>query len=174
MVETFKISGTTDLNDLFHCAKGGIYICGLVIETFKISGTTDLNDLFHCAKGDIYICGLVIKVDHNPSTTDANSLNLQLLVHAISSFRHQSCEFGTRSWRGVLDTTLCDKQIFSDLWFSPGTPVFVSTNRTDRHDITEILLKVALNTTSITLHCRNVPCTFYIALFFNLFLSSEI
>ena len=30
-------------------------------------------------------------------------------------------------------------------WFSPGTPVF-STNKTDRHDITGILLKVALNT----------------------------
>ena len=29
--------------------------------------------------------------------------------------------------------------------FSPGTPV-TSTNKTDRHDITEILLKVALNT----------------------------
>jgi hypothetical protein len=30
-------------------------------------------------------------------------------------------------------------------WFSPGTPVS-STNKTNRHDITEILLKVALNT----------------------------
>jgi hypothetical protein len=30
-------------------------------------------------------------------------------------------------------------------WFSPGTPVSY-TNKTDRHDITEILLKVALNT----------------------------
>jgi len=30
-------------------------------------------------------------------------------------------------------------------WFSPGTPIF-STNKTDRHDISEILLKVALNT----------------------------
>jgi len=29
--------------------------------------------------------------------------------------------------------------------FSPGTPVS-STNKTDHHDITEILLKVALNT----------------------------
>jgi len=29
-------------------------------------------------------------------------------------------------------------------WFSPGTPVS-STNKTDRHDITEILLKVVLN-----------------------------
>jgi hypothetical protein len=34
--------------------------------------------------------------------------------------------------------------------FSPGTPVS-STNKTDRHDITEILLKVALNTTTLTL-----------------------
>jgi hypothetical protein len=38
---------------------------------------------------------------------------------------------------GVLDTTLCDKVC---QWLSPGT----STNKTDRHDITEILLKVAL------------------------------
>jgi hypothetical protein len=30
-------------------------------------------------------------------------------------------------------------------WFSPGTSVS-STNKTDRHDITEILLKVALDT----------------------------
>ena len=30
-------------------------------------------------------------------------------------------------------------------WFSPDTPIS-STNKTDRHDITEILLEVALNT----------------------------
>jgi hypothetical protein len=39
--------------------------------------------------------------------------------------------------------------------FSPGTPVF-SSNITDRHDITEILLKVALNTIKPnynTYHC---------------------
>ena len=30
-------------------------------------------------------------------------------------------------------------------WFYPGTPVS-STNKTDRHDIAEILLNVALNT----------------------------
>jgi hypothetical protein len=34
----------------------------------------------------------------------------------------------------------------TDRWYSLGTPVS-STNKTDRHDITEILLKVALNTT---------------------------
>jgi hypothetical protein len=46
------------------------------------------------------------------------------------------------------DTILCDKVcqwLATGQWFSPGTPVS-STNKTDRHDITEILLKVALNT----------------------------
>ena len=41
----------------------------------------------------------------------------------------------------------------SDLWqvsgFSPGTPVS-STNKIDRHNIAEILLKVALNTKNQT------------------------
>ena len=32
-------------------------------------------------------------------------------------------------------------------WFSPNTPVS-STNKTDRHDIAEILLKLALDTTT--------------------------
>ena len=34
-------------------------------------------------------------------------------------------------------------------WFSPGTPVS-STNKIDHHDITEIFLKVALNTINQT------------------------
>ena len=45
-------------------------------------------------------------------------------------------------------TTLCDKVcqwLATGLWFSLGT-VVSSTNKTDCHDITEILLKVALNT----------------------------
>jgi hypothetical protein len=36
-------------------------------------------------------------------------------------------------------------------WISPGIPVS-STNKTDCHDITEILLKVALNTIILTLY----------------------
>ena len=58
----------------------------------------------------------------------------------------------TSSWRGVLDTTLYDKVcqwLATGWWFSPGTPVS-STNKTDRHNITEILLKVALNTINQT------------------------
>jgi hypothetical protein len=49
--------------------------------------------------------------------------------------------------RGVLDTTLCDKVcqgLVSGRWFSLSAQVS-STNKTDRHDITEILLKVVLN-----------------------------
>jgi hypothetical protein len=48
----------------------------------------------------------------------------------------------TQLRRGVLNTTLCDKNCQS---LSPGTPVS-STNKTDRHNTAEILLKVALNT----------------------------
>jgi hypothetical protein len=35
--------------------------------------------------------------------------------------------------------------LLTSWWFSPG-PLVSSTNKTDRHNITEILLKVALNT----------------------------
>jgi hypothetical protein len=50
--------------------------------------------------------------------------------------------------RDLLDTTLFDKVcqlLATGRWFSPGTPVS-STNKTDRQDVTEILLKVSLNT----------------------------
>jgi hypothetical protein len=50
--------------------------------------------------------------------------------------------------RGVLETTLCDKVcpwLAGGRWFSLGTLVS-STNKIDHHDITEMLLKVALNT----------------------------
>ena len=30
-------------------------------------------------------------------------------MYASSAYRHQSCEFEPRSWRDVLDITLCDK-----------------------------------------------------------------
>ena len=54
--------------------------------------------------------------------------------------------------RSVLNTTLCVKvcqRLVTGLWVSPGTPVS-STNKTDRHDIAKILLKVALNTITLT------------------------
>jgi hypothetical protein len=52
------------------------------------------------------------------------------------------------SSKPVLDTTLCDKVC---QWLSPGTPIS-SINKTGLHDITEILLKVALNTINQTIN----------------------
>ena len=47
----------------------------------------------------------------------------------------------SRSWRGLLDTTLCNKVrqlLATGQWFSPSTPASFT-------NITEILLKEALN-----------------------------
>jgi hypothetical protein len=58
----------------------------------------------------------------------------------------------TQGGGGVFDTTLCDKVcqlLVAGRWFSPGTLVS-STNQTDSHEITELLLKVALNTIMLT------------------------
>ena len=56
------------------------------------------------------------------------------------------CEFESWSGQGVQHYVInlsvtCDR----GRWFSPGPPVS-STNKTDRHDLTEILLKVVLST----------------------------
>ena len=55
----------------------------------------------------------------------------------------------------IINTTtlyykVCQRLVAS-LCFSPSTPVS-STNKTDRQDITEILLKVVLNTITLTLY----------------------
>ena len=67
-------------------------------------------------------------------------------TYAISSYHHWCCEFESRSGRGVQHYVIKFYQwLVTGRWFSPGPPVS-STNKTNRHDITEILLKVALNT----------------------------
>jgi len=61
--------------------------------------------------------------------------------------------------RGVLETKLCNKvcqSLAAGRWFSPGTLVS-SANKTDCHDIAEILLKVALNTITLTRARQNCP-----------------
>jgi hypothetical protein len=70
--------------------------------------------------------------------------DLHVTPEAVVDLR---CELKVRSWRGVLDTTLCDKVcqwLGTGRWVWPGTPIS-SINKTDRHDIAEIYLKVALN-----------------------------
>ena len=61
-------------------------------------------------------------------------------------------KFEPRSCRCVLDTTLCDtvcQLLAIGWWFSLGTSVS-SINKTDRHDIAEILMTVALSTITMT------------------------
>jgi uncharacterized protein YggT (Ycf19 family) len=50
------------------------------------------------------------------------------------------------------ETTLC---VCQSLWFSPG-PSVSSTNKSDRHDIAEILLNVALNTIDIYIYLEYI------------------
>ena len=60
----------------------------------------------------------------------------------------QTLWYRIQPMRGVLDTTLCDKVcqwLANCRWFSPGTSIS-STNKIDRHDINETLLKVGLST----------------------------
>jgi hypothetical protein len=62
-------------------------------------------------------------------------------------------------------TTLCDKVcqwLVTGRWFSPGT-LMSFTNKTDRHNITEILLKVALNTIKQANKLVNKLFTYWIA-----------
>ena len=67
-------------------------------------------------------------------------------TYAISAYHHSSCKLESCSWPGVLDTTLCDKVL---LVTCGRLVIFTrysgfSTNKTDRHDIAEILLKLTL------------------------------
>ena len=72
----------------------------------------------------------------------------------ISNYLCSQCLLPLMLWvrtplrRGVLDKHYVKKfvsdQVATGRWFPPGTPVS-STNKADRHDITDIWLKVALN-----------------------------
>ena len=77
--------------------------------------------------------------------------------------------------RGVIGTTICDKVcqwLATGRWFSPGTQVS-STNNTDRHDIIEILLEVALSNQYIKLTIRKMIDILYHSLITCEFLSLQ-
>ena len=75
----------------------------------------------------------------------------QLTVQSVPITTNvESCPF-----RSVLDTTLCDKVcqwLAAGRWFSPVS----STNTTDWNDITEILLKVELNTVILANNTKQI------------------
>ena len=65
------------------------------------------------------------------TTTYAVPITTNMILNAAQAIQHYVIKF------------------VSDLWqFSPGSPVS-STNKTDRHDITEIFFKVVLNTINL-------------------------
>jgi len=63
--------------------------------------------------------------------------------YAISAYHHWCCEFESRSGRGVQHYLI---KFVSDLRQVGGFLGVSSTNNADRHDVTELMLKVALNT----------------------------
>ena len=71
-------------------------------------------------------------------------------------------------------TTLCNtvcQWLATGRWFTP-CPLVSSTNKTDRHNITEILLKVTLNTIKqITNKKKPFPCDYLPSLFIPISLS---
>ena len=76
--------------------------------------------------------------------------------------------------RGVLDTKLCYKDcqwLAAGRWFSTGTPVS-STNKSDCHDKTGILLKVALKTITLTLIVENLQKCVIQSIIYSLFWNS--
>ena len=76
-----------------------------------------------------------------------------ITTYVISAYHHKMLWVWIPLRGGVLDTTLFDQVcqwLAANQWFSPGTPVS-STDKADRHNITEILLKMALNTITLTL-----------------------
>jgi competence protein ComGF len=65
-------------------------------------------------------------------------------TYAFSANHHWCCEFESQSGRGVQHYVI--KFVIYLVVFSVHCTPLSSINKTDNHDITEILLKVALNT----------------------------
>jgi hypothetical protein len=77
---------------------------------------------------------------------------LDLTTHtSLSSIRRGFAASFVNYKKGTLDSQPQAYQLLAQgRWFSPGTPASTTT-KTGRHDIAEILLKVALNT-NIQIH----------------------
>ena len=79
----------------------------------------------------------------------------------IYNYMCNQCLSPLRLWGWILLKARCTRYNIMCQWFSPGTRIS-STNKTDRHNITEILLKVALNTITLTLGVHTCTFTKYI------------
>jgi len=77
-----------------------------------------------------------------------------ITTYAISPFHHKCCEVEFRSWEVYLLQHYVIKFVSDMRQFRVVFTRYSvsSTNKTDRHDITGILLKVTLNTITLTLY----------------------
>jgi hypothetical protein len=94
-------------------------------------------------------------VNNSCGTVSYGSAGWLTTTCAISAYHHWCCEFESRSGRGIQQYViicLCNE---AGWWFSPVS----SINKTDSHNITEILLKVKLSTIKYKIKNRNTNST---------------
>jgi hypothetical protein len=68
-----------------------------------------------------------------------------VLLHVKKIASHEPSKIKNKTWRLTAASDKVYQLLTHGRWFSPGTSAS-STTKTGRHDIAEILLKVALNT----------------------------
>jgi len=137
------------------------------ISRHFVSGTTLLNWFYIILESkqfSIYIINTISNWRISLSKMcHSYNVNLNIKGHIfrfrwIYNYLCNQCLSPLKLWvrtpfaRGILDETLCDKVcqwLATCQWCSQDTPVS-STNKTDSHDIIEILVKVALNTINKT------------------------
>jgi len=104
------------------------------------------------------IVSLYLFCDGDPFTKTRRDCCGRMVVGFTTTYLYNQCQSPLQLWVRTpfmarqLETTVCNKvcqRIGTGRWFSPDIPVS-STNKTGRYDITEILLKVAINTITLT------------------------
>ena len=113
--------------------------------------------LFYCAliMVSIYttsnhICLYLVKLRIVVGWSYGSGIRATYVIGAYNQLNH---EFESHLWRGVLGTKLWDKvcqRLPAGPWFFLVAPM-LSTNETERHDITGILLTIVLSTITLTL-----------------------
>ena len=78
-------------------------------------------------------------------TEHGKTIKILLICQNIIDITWTNCKNNLKRNKYIYVLHIYYKHLATGQWFSTGTPVS-STNKTDRHDTSEILLKVALNT----------------------------
>ena len=81
-----------------------------------------------------------------------NDNKIVIYTPTLYNYLCNQCLSPLTLWIRILDTTLCDKvlQLLATGWWLSLSTLASSTNKADHHDITEILLKVALKTITLS------------------------